>query len=91
VPFLKMVISGDYIWIKHYHTGFDVRRMPEYVFGYNQNPGSLYVPFYQYFLKWWDDYKIPEYDLESDELIYRDIAGNEERREKFDERGLMAV
>ena len=91
VPFLKMVVSGDYIWIKHYHAGFDVRRMPEYVFGYNQNPGSLYVPFYQYFLRWWHDYKIPEYDLESDELIYRDMAGNEERREKFNGRGLVAV
>jgi hypothetical protein len=65
--------------------------MPEYVFGYNQNPGSLYVPFYQYFLKWWHDCKIPEYDLESDELIYRDMAGNEERREKFNGRGLVAV
>jgi len=83
VPFLKILVSGDYIWIKHYHAGFDVQRMPEYVLGYNQNPGSLYVPFYQYFLKWWYDNRIPEYDLESDELIYRDMAGNEERREKF--------
>jgi hypothetical protein len=28
---------------------------------------------------------IPEYDLDSDELIYRDAAGNEARREKFGE------
>jgi hypothetical protein len=83
VPFLKMVISGDYIWIKHYHAGFDVQVMPEYVFRYRQNPGSLYVPFYQHFLKGWNDPGIPEYDLESDELIYRDTAGNEERREQF--------
>ncbi len=82
-PFLKMAILGDYMSIKHYHTGFDTQAMPEYVFRYNQNPGSLYAPFYQHFLKWWNDLKIPEYDLESDELIYRDTAGNEKRREKF--------
>ncbi len=82
-PFLKIAIMGDYMWVKHYHAGFDAQAMPEYVFRYNQNPGSLYAPFYQHFLKWWNDPGIPEYDLESDELIYRDAAGNEERREKF--------
>lgn len=91
VPFLKMTISGDYMWIKHYHAGFDAKVMPEYVFRYNQNPGSLYAPFYQHFLKWWNDPGIPEYDLETDELIYRDTAGNEERREKFMEDELAAV
>ncbi len=29
--------------------------------------------------------KIPEYDLETDELVYRDRTGNEVRREKFEE------
>lgn len=90
-PFLKMALSGDYVWVKHYHAGFDVQVMPEYVFRYNQNPGSLYTPFYQYFLKLWNDPKIPEYDLESDELIYRDMAGNEERRERFREDELVAA
>lgn len=83
VPFLKMAISGDYIWIRHYHPGFDVQGMPEFVFRHNSNPGSLYVTFYEYFLKWWSNPVIPEYDLETDELIYRNQAGNEERREKF--------
>ncbi|MEW6715659.1 MAG: hypothetical protein AB1306_11295 [Nitrospirota bacterium] len=82
VPFLKMALSGDYIWVNHYHAGLDVRVMPEYVFLHNQNPGSLYTIFYQYFLNHWDDPRIPEYDLETDELIYRDIAGNEEKRRK---------
>jgi hypothetical protein len=81
VPLLKMAISGDYLWIKHYHTGFDVQSMPEFVFRNNQNPGSLYVAFYQYFLKCWNDPAIPECDLETDELVYRDPAGNEQRRE----------
>ena len=83
VPFLKMAVSGDYIWVKHYHAGFDVQVMPEFVFRHNQNPGSLYVPFYQYFLKLWSNPDVPEYDLETDELIYRDSAGNEQRREPF--------
>jgi len=83
VPFLKMAISGDYIWLKHYHAGFDVEGMPEFVFRHNRNPGSLYVTFYEYFLKWWNNPSIPEYDLETDELVYRDQSGNEERRVSF--------
>jgi hypothetical protein len=83
VPFLKMAISGDYVWLKHYHAGFDVQVMPEFVFQHSQRPGSLHVLFYQYFLKWWNNPAVPEYDLERDELVYRDSSGNEERREPF--------
>jgi hypothetical protein len=91
IPFLKLAISGDYVWVKHYHNGFDARLLPEYVFRYNQNQGSLYVPFYQHFHNWWNNPEIPEYDLESDELIYRDTAGNEERRERFGETALIGT
>jgi hypothetical protein len=84
-PFLKLVILGDYMWIQYYHTGLDVQRMPEYVFKHDQNLGSLYLPLYQYFLTQWNHPDIPEYDLESDELIYRDKSGNEVKREKFDD------
>jgi len=73
------------MWMQYYHPGLDVQRMPEYVFKHNQNTGSLYIPFYQYFLTRWNAPDIPEYDLDSDELIYRDAAGNEARREKFGE------
>ncbi|MDA8079950.1 MAG: hypothetical protein M0Z79_13570 [Nitrospiraceae bacterium] len=83
IPLLKLVISGDYIWMKHYHAGLDVQSLPEFVFKHRQSPGSLYMPFYQYFLTLWNNPGIPEYDLETDELIYRDSAGNEERREPF--------
>lgn len=89
VPFLKMAISGDYAWLKHYHAGFDIQVMAELVFGHSQNPGSLYVLFYQYFLRWWSDPSVPEYDLESDELVYRDSLGNEEKREPFEEYALV--
>jgi hypothetical protein len=84
-PFLKLAILGDYLWMKHYHPGLDVYSMPEYVFKHDQNPGTLYTPFYRYFLMRWKDSNIPEYDLNTDELIYRDMAGNEIRREKLDE------
>ena len=83
-PFLKLVILGDYIWMKHYHPGLDVHGLPEFVFEHNQSPGSLYAPLYQYFLARWADLDIPEYDFETDELVYRDEAGNERLREKFD-------
>ena len=85
IPLFKLVIIGDYIWIQHYHAGLDVRMLPEYVFKHDKNTGSLYIPFYHYFLTKWNDPEIPEYDLETDELVYRDVAGNEVRREKFEE------
>lgn len=82
-PFLKLAILGDHIWIQHYHAGLDVQTMPEYMFQHEQNPGALYTPFYQYFLMRWEDPNIPEYDLETDDMIYRDKGGNVIRREKF--------
>ncbi|MBI4610352.1 MAG: hypothetical protein HY726_15235 [Candidatus Rokubacteria bacterium] len=82
-PFLKLAVLGDYAWVQHYHAGLDVQAMPEYMFEHDQNPGSLYAIVYQYFLTMWKDAAIPEYDLETDELIYRDATGNEARREKF--------
>lgn len=84
-PYLKLAILGDYLWMKHYHPGLDAHGMPEYLFQHQQNPGTLYAPFYQYFLMRWKDCNIPEYDLDTDELIYRDTAGNELRREIFNE------
>jgi len=84
-PFLKMTILGDYIWLQHYQPGLDVQMMPKYVFKHDPNIGSLYFPFYQYFLGRWNNPDIPEYDLETDELIYRDSAGTEVKREKLNE------
>src|SRR4030042_6173356 len=90
-PFLKMTILGDFIWLQHYQPGLDVQSMPRYVFKHDPNIGSLYFPFYQYFLGRWNNPQIPEYDLEMDELVYRDIAGNEVRREKMDGAKLEGV
>jgi hypothetical protein len=81
-PMFKLVVVGDYVFLRHYHMGMDVRDMPEYAFKHDQNPGSLYTLFSHYFLSRWQDPDIPEYDLETDELVYRDKAGNEARRER---------
>lgn len=82
-PFLKLAILGDYVWVKHYHPGRDIQKMPEFAFAHGQNPGSLYTPFYQGFLTRWEDSDIPEYDFDTDELVYRDVNGKELRRDRF--------
>jgi hypothetical protein len=86
-PFLKLTVLGDYLWIQHYHPGIDVEVMPKYLFKHNQNPKSLYVPLYQYSLARWENPDIPEFDFDRNELVYRDPAGNELRREKLEETG----
>ncbi len=85
LPLLKMAILGDYAFIRHYHTGVNVRLMPEFAFKNEQNHGGLYLPMYRYFCSKWQDPAIPEYDLDRDELVYRDQAGSEIRREVFNE------
>ena len=84
VPLLKLAILGDYLCLQNYPAGLNVRTMPEYVFKHDKN-GSLFDLFYQYFVTRWFDPEIPEYDLDTDELVFRDKAGNEVRREQFNE------
>ena len=83
-PLLKLAVLGDYVWMQHYHAGVNVETMPKYMFKYDQNPGSLYIPFYQYFVTRWNAPAIPEYDFDADELVFRDEAGNERRRIRFE-------
>jgi len=82
-PLVKLAILGDYLWLKHYHTDLDVQTMPEYMFQHNLNDHGLYNLFYQYFIQRWDNLEIPEYDFETDELVYRGHNGNEVIRERF--------
>ncbi len=82
-PLLKLVILGDYIWMQHYHTDLDIQEMPEYVLRHNANDYGLYTLCYQYFVQRWELTEMPEYDLETDELVYRDKNGGEVRRERF--------
>ncbi len=85
-PHVKLAILGESIWLQHYHTGLDVHMMPEYVFEQNDNDYGLYTLFYHYFTRRWESSEIPEYDLDTDELVYREGNGNELRREKFPKR-----
>lgn len=80
-PLLKLAILGDHLWVRHYHPGLDVRGMPEYVFRHDSKPGGFFPMLHQYFLSRWQDAQIPEYDLETDELVYR--VGDGFRREPF--------
>jgi hypothetical protein len=84
VPLLKLAIFGDYLCLQHYPAGLNVRNMFEYVFRHAKE-GNLFGLFYQYFVTRWLDPAIPEYDLDTDELVYRDRAGNEQKREQFNE------
>jgi hypothetical protein len=82
-PLLKLVILGDYLWMQHYHTDLDIQEMPEYLLRHNPKDHGLYTLCYQYFVQRWERTEIPEYDLDTDELVYRDKNGGEVRRERF--------
>jgi hypothetical protein len=83
IPHIKLAILGDYIWMQHYHATLDVRTMPQYLVKHSPNNHGLYTVFYQYFAEKWESPEIPEYDLETDELIYHGRNGSEEHRQKF--------
>lgn len=83
-PHLKLAILGDYLSLQHYCVGKYVKEMPEYVFKHDTK-GGLFNLFYQFFVNRWLDTSIPEYDLDTDELIYRDASGNELLRQEFNE------
>ncbi|MBA3002682.1 MAG: hypothetical protein FP813_02310 [Desulfurivibrio sp.] len=83
-PLFKLTVLGDYVFMKYYHAGLNVKEMPEYIFRHSSNHGSLFHPLYQFFLSRWRDSNIPEYDFDTDELVYRDNSGNEVKREKLD-------
>ncbi len=83
MPLLKLAILGDHAFLRHYHTGLNVRSMPEFAFKNEQNHGGLYMPMYRYFQARWQDPNIPEYDLDTDDIVYRDRSGNEVSREQF--------
>jgi hypothetical protein len=83
-PHLKLAILGDYLFLQHYCLGKYVKEMPEYVFKHDTK-GGLFNLFYQVFIDRWLDASMPEYDLDTDELIYRDAAGNELLRRAFND------
>lgn len=82
-PLIKMVILGDYLWLQHYHADLDVQTMPEYVLQHNRKNHGLYTLYSHYFVQRWKSAEMPEYDLDTDELVYRSSSGHEIRREPF--------
>ena len=82
-PLIKLVILGDYLWLQHYHTDLDIQSMPEYVLQHNLKGHDLYTLCYQYFVQRWESTRIPEYDLDTDELVYRGSTGGEVKRVRF--------
>jgi hypothetical protein len=82
-PFWKVIVFGDHVWVQYCHSGYEVKHQPEYVFALQHgNPRKgMYVPFYMHFLDLWNQPCHPEYDFATNELLYRDEAGNECRRE----------
>jgi len=85
-PLFKLTVLGDYIFMKYYNSGLNGHEMTEYIFIHSANHSSLFHPLYQFFLSKWRDPNIPEYDFDTDELVYKDDSGNEVKREKLDER-----
>jgi hypothetical protein len=83
-PLVKMVILGDYLWLQHYHADLDVQTLPEYVLRHNRQDHGLYTLYTHYFQQRWESTDIPEYDLDRDELVYRNRAGTELLRERFE-------
>ena len=82
-PLTKMVILGDYLWLQHYHADLDIQNMPEYVLRHNRKDHGLYTLCAHYFEQRWENPEIPEYDLDTDELVYRSSNGSEIKRERF--------
>jgi len=83
-PLVKMVILGDYLWLQHYHADLDVQTLPEYVLRHNRQDHGLYTLYTHYFQQRWENGDIPEYDLDTDELVYRNKAGREFIRKRFE-------
>ena len=50
---------------------------------HNCKDHGLYTLYAHYFVQRWESAEIPEYDLDTDELVYRSRTGNEVRRERF--------
>jgi len=90
-PLVKMVVLGDYLWLQHYHADLDIETMPEYVLRHNRKTHGLYTLYSHYFEQRWGNPEIPEYDLETDELVYRSRTGNELRREHFEPTALPCL
>ena len=83
VPFWRLVVAGDYVQVQYCYST-DASKWPEYMFELRKDqPGKgLFTPFYANFLTQWQNQRLPEYDFETQQLIYSNTQG-EIRREVF--------
>lgn len=84
-PFWKVAVLGDHVWVQYCHSGREVKHEPEYVFALNRaRPRQgFFVPFYMHFLDQWSDFRHPEYDFDTGQLVYREADGKESGRAPF--------
>lgn len=84
-PFWKLVFTGEHAWVRCCHDCRDFGKFPEYVFALQPDkPARGFFPaFYTYFLNQWNDPQHPDYNFDSDELVYRDGDGQERCREPY--------
>ncbi len=84
-PFWRIVVAGEQAWVRYCHDGYPMKSQPDYVFALRRDKPTqgLFPPFCMYALRQWDDPALAEYDFASDELVWRDAAGTETRREPF--------
>lgn len=84
-PFWSIVVAGDQAWVRYCHDGYPMKSQPDYVFALRKDKPTqgLFPPFCMYALRQWNDPALAEYDFASDELVWRDAAGAETRRQPF--------
>lgn len=85
-PFWKLVILGEHVWVQYCDPSWEISVSPEYVFALNtKNPRhGLFTPFYMHFLEKWSEPTHPDYDFETDELVYRDSVDGKIDRVSLD-------
>ncbi|WP_124951725.1 hypothetical protein [Sulfuriferula thiophila] len=80
VPFWRLVVAGDYVQVQYCYSA-DASKWPEYMFELRKDqPGKgLFTPFYVNFLTQWQNQQLPEYDFETQQLIYSNTQGEIKR------------
>lgn len=81
-PFWNIAVVGDHARVQYCHGGSEAPSAPEYVFALNSKfpARGLFVPFYMHFVEKWNESWHPEYDFDTDELVYRSGTGVELKR-----------
>jgi hypothetical protein len=84
-PYWNLIVTGEHVWVQYCHDGQELKAQPEYVLALNKDSSAhgLFPAFYVHFLNHWNDPRHPQYDFVSQQLVYRDVRGNEVKRVPF--------